>query len=118
MLPAVCPGTDSTCATPAKANWTPSWTSWSTRLNDVERRTGLHLTAERAHTHAGWMLGHPHRLADPGDQVHPDGAVATVGHTDGPRITSIALHRDDEPQHRSTHPDSGPWQTSSTDSRP
>lgn len=69
------------------------------RLDEVERHTGLRLTAQHADTLAGWMLEHLHRLADPGDQVHADGAVATVEHTDGPRITRIALRADDAPEH-------------------
>lgn len=61
------------------------------RLDEVERETGLHLTAQHSDTLAGWVLEQLHRVAVAGDMVQRDGAEATVVEVEGARITRVAL---------------------------
>lgn len=66
------------------------------RLDEVERETGLKLTAEHADTLAGWVLEQLHRLAVPGDMIRRAGVVATVLQVDGARILTVALRADEQ----------------------
>ena len=69
----------------------------SLRLDEVERETGLSLTAEHSDTLAGWVLEKLHRLAVVGDEVRSGQVVATVLAVEGSRITSVGLREDDGP---------------------
>lgn len=69
----------------------------SMRLDEVERATGLRLTAHHADTLAGWILEQLHRLAVPGDEVCSDGVRARVLEVDGTRIVSVLVQADPRP---------------------